>query len=379
MKVAIFTDTFFPEINGVANTLSCMNEYLKKQGIETLFFAPEYGEETEDVDIVRIKGIQVSVYPQARVALPFYSYVKDVVREFKPDIIHVTTQLAIGRMGVKYAIDNDIPLAMSYHTNFDRILKSYKLSPLNPILWRYNRRFYNKSDLTLCPSQDTINILKRKGFRNLELWPHGVDMNCFNPKHYDEAKRTELGGAEKLLFTYVGRLSIEKDLDVYLESIKIVNEKIGTDKINFIFTGNGPYQETIESENIPNVILTGPKRGKDLWSTYASSDVFVFPSGFETFGMALAEAMSSGLPCITVNEGGVVNLATHGENAIVCQYRDPSSIADAIIELADNPMLRKTLGEGGLKTAKGCSWDTVFDKQIASYKRIIRKIKTKVI
>lgn len=374
MKIAIFTDTFYPEINGVVNTLLKLNRYMKQKGIEVHFIAPDYENEKQyniDAKVTRIKGFRTSLSPNSVVSLPSYLYMKDILKDIKPDLVHITTQLGIGRIGLKYAKQFHIPVVMSYHTNFDQYLSFFHLEYLSNIFWSYSKYFYNQGQRTLCPSEDTCEIVRKKKFKNVGIWSRGVDLEKFHPSHRDEELRKELGGKDRLLFSYVGRISPEKDIDVLIESIKIVNKEIGEDKINFIFTGLGPHLEAIKKENIQNILLTGPKSGEELSKTYASADVFLFPSGSETFGNVLLEAMASGLATLSVDAGGVKEFAVHQKNSYVCKYHDVDDIAKGIIELYQNQNLREKLKKGALQTANQRSWETIFDQLLNDYQKII--------
>jgi len=202
------------------------------------------------------------------------------------------------------------------------------------------------------------------------IWSRGVDTTKFNPEYRNEHLRQQLGGSDKLLFLYVGRISAEKEIDTLLESIKLSNEKIG-DKVNFVFTGLGPYSEVLEKCGIQNILLTGPKNGKELYEIYASCDAFVFPSGTETFGNVLLEAMASGLATLSVDSGGVLDFAKDNYNSVVCEHKNIKSIADGIVKLAENEDLRKTLAKGSLDTAEKRSWNSIFSKLINDYQKLI--------
>lgn len=377
MRVAYFTDTFYPEINGVTNTLSYLSEYLDQKGIDNIFFAPDYEKPEQNKfkgKAHRFKGVKTLIAPESRLSLPFYPFHKEKIEEFAPDIVHITDQLGIGRLGIKYAQEFSIPIVMSYHTNFDQYLKFHNLQYLDNILWSYTKRFYGKADLTLCPSMDTLNSLKGRGFEKLGIWSRGIDTKTFNPSYRNEETRIKLGGKDKLLFLYVGRISAEKDLDTLLESIKLVNAQLG-EQVQFVFTGLGPYMSTLEQSGIKNIVLTGAKKGKELSEIYASCDAFVFPSGTETFGNVLLEAMASGLPTLCVNSGGVLDFAKDYENSIICENQNARSIADGIITLAQNSMLRGIIAKGALATAEQRSWNSIFNKLINDYLGVLLKHK----
>lgn len=376
MKIAIFTDTFTPELNGVANTLGYLRRYFDQMDVEYLFITPDYQCPAQEdcPNVYRIKGFQVPISPESRIVLPVYWRHRERIRQFNPDVIHVTTQFGIGRLGVDYAQEFGVPLVMSYHTNFDQYLKFHKLEFLDQPLWDYTKDFYAKGDVTLCPSQDTVDGLAQRGFGRLGIWSRGADLTAFNPNHRSSTLRQSWSTPEKLIFAYVGRLSAEKDLDIYLDAIRIVNQTMA-EQIQFVFTGVGPYEAELQGVNLPNVILTGAKRGKALWETYASADAFVFPSGTETFGNVLLEAMASGLPTISVDAGGVRDFAVDGVNSLVCQHKNAQSLATAICRLADNQLLRQRLSQGALVTAKSRSWERIFENLMKEYSRVFHQNK----
>lgn len=378
MKIAIFTDTLYPEINGVANTLSLFAEYLRSRHIEHMFFAPDYDrveQEAFQSPVVRYKGWAPPLYPECRLAFPLYSFEKSKIEAFKPDVIHVTDQLGIGYMGLKYAREHNIPLVMSYHTNFDQYLKYYKLEFLDSFLWGITRKIYNQADMTLAPSKHTKNQLIFRGFKNVGIWSRGINTEDFNPAKRDIKTRKKLRGktipgVRKFLFLYVGRLAAEKNLDVLQKAIEIVQSKTGN-CCRFVFTGEGPYGEVLKKSQCDAMVFTGVKKGVDLQRIYASCDAFVFPSGTETFGNVLLEAMASGLPSVCVNSGGVTDFAQNGENALVAQANNAKSFAKAMLLLVKKKGLRKKLREGALQTAQKRSWVSIFERLLADYTQAI--------
>ena len=170
----------------------------------------------------------------------------------------------------------------------------------------------------------------------------------------------------------MGRIAREKGLDILSEAIRIINEK-HKDEIVFTFTGDGPYLKELEEMNIPNAVFTGFLQKKELAEIYASSDVFVFPSGTETFGNVLLEAMSSGLPVICTDSGGVTDFTNHLENAYVCRYKDSASLALGMSKMLNNPELRSELRKEALETASIRSWDYIFEGLISQYEGAIQK------
>jgi glycosyltransferase involved in cell wall biosynthesis len=216
MRIAYFTDTFSPQINGVANTMNYLTEYLNKRNIDYLLFAPEYDSNDlsvkQSLSVVRCKGIRPVFYPECSLAFPNYLLLKNRIASFNPDLIHITTEYGIGLCGLMAARDLKIPIVMSYHTNFDRYLNSYGLQHLSSAYWHYMKWFHHFAALNLCPSIDTKNNLNRKGFHDLGIWSRGVDLKDFGPQHYSQNMRDELGGKNAVIFQYAGRLSKKRDL-----------------------------------------------------------------------------------------------------------------------------------------------------------------------
>jgi glycosyltransferase involved in cell wall biosynthesis len=374
MKIAYFTDTYYPEINGVTNTLNNLIPYLRKTGNEYLVFAPDYdkGHEEGEERVLRFKGLRPLVYPNSRLALPIYKTVRSAIIEFDPDVIHITSELGIGLSGLRAARELNIPIVMSYHTNFDSYLGYYGFNHMEKPYWGYMKWFHSFAEVNLCPSSDTLSTLEKIGFRNPDVWSRGIDLSLFSPANFSDEARVKLGGAGKTVFLYVGRIAKEKGLDTLAEAISIINEKYG-DEVVFTFTGDGPYLKELQEMNIPNAVFTGFLQKKELAEIYASSDIFVFPSGTETFGNVLLEAMSSGLPVICTDSGGVTDFTNHLENAYVCRYKNAENLARGMTEMRNNAELRREIRREALETAAMRSWDYIFDGLISQYERVLDK------
>lgn len=369
MRIAFFTDSFDPQINGVTNTLKMLSRYLTRIGIPHLFFAPDY--ETGEADdgsfpIVRFKGITPRIYPECRLAFPSHTRILEELAAFKPDIVHIVTELGIGWAGLKAARALHLPIVMSYHTSFDKYLKYYHLQYLSRPLWAYMRWFHSFALVNLAPSRSTLLELTRNGMGDLALWPRGIDTVRFHPRHRSAEAREALGGDDKLIFLYVGRISVEKGLETLADSIALVNREYGGE-VMWVFTGEGPYLPELTARNIPNAVFTGSRRGDELAAIYASADVFIFPSGTETFGNVVLEAMASGLPVVCTDSGGVTDFTAHDENAVVCPYGSASALAEAAVALLVDTGLRSRLRKQALETANGRTWDSVFESLMSHY------------
>ena len=197
-----------------------------------------------------------------------------------------------------------------------------------------------------------------------------MDTSLYSPDKRSGMWRKRFG-EDKFICLYVGRLSFEKGIDYYIDAIKQLNQTEVGQRIEFVFAGDGPYRETLEQYQISNVHLTGFVRGEMLARLYADADAFIFPSGTETFGNVLLEAMASGLPCVCVDEGGVTDFAKDRENAVVVPYRNAEALKEVIMDLLQNKLLCKRLSMGALRTASERSWDGVMDRLLQSYKDLI--------
>lgn len=373
LRIAYFTDTYYPEINGVTNTLSHLHGYLKQKGIEHLFFTPEYEQEEQEASVKRFRGIQFPFAPNSRIAVTSIQHdvVKRMIEEFQPNLIHVVTELTIGGEGVKIAKEMNIPLVMSYHTNFEQYLAYFHAKFLEKPIRIYLKQFHEHACLNLCPSNQTLHQLEKIGYHNLSIWSRGVDNQLYSPQKRTGKWRRQYGN-QKFICLYVGRLSHEKGLDIYLEAIRKLNKKY-EEKMVFLFAGDGPYRDVLKKCGIKNVHLTGFVKGEELANLYADADLFVFPSGTETFGNVLLEAMASGLPCICTEEGGVLDFARQQENALMVPFRDSVALADAVVKLYQNPILREKISKGALKTGHMRSWESVMDGLMQSYEEVLHR------
>jgi len=380
MRIAFFTDTLAPEVNGVANTLGKLSNYLEKKSIKHAFFAPDYRkEDIKEPDMIsemkrihRFSGVKIKISPESCMSFPRATIINSLCDDFKPDIIHTTTEFGIGYRGLKYATSRDLPLIMSCHTDFCKYLKYFDLEQFETLVEKYLKWFYSFSDKTLVPSKHTLIKLKEKKYENLGIWTRGIDTRKFNAGFRSKEIRNMLGTGDKFAFLYVGRLSPEKGLHLLIHAIREINSRF-PGKAAFVFTGDGPYAEKVRHTGFDNVIITGFKHDKELSEIYASCDCFAFPSGTETFGNTPLEAMASGLPVVGINEGGVTDFLTHGFNAVLSGENDQEAFTQNLISIMENKILHKTLSENALSTALSRDWDSIFDILLEDYMTVIEK------
>ena len=376
MRIALFTDTYLPEVNGVTNTLSKLGNYLDKLNIQQLLIAPDYEKNNLDCcsiyrKVCRFKGISAPISPNSRLAIPAYWDIDKICDKFMPDIIHVTTELGIGFRGMRYALSRNIPLVMSYHTDYCKYLKYHNLDIFRPLLDSYLSWFHNLSCRTLVPSQHTFFELSQKGYRNLDIWSRGIDSKNFSPEFRNDNLRKTLAKG-KFIFLYVGRLSAEKSLDILLNAAGEI-EKRFPGKTAFVFTGDGPYVKVIKDSNLPNLILTGFMKNRELSEMYASADCFAFPSATETFGNVILEALSSGLPVVATTGGGITDLLSHNYNALLCAPDNTNIFTNNLINVMEDKTLRLNLSANALKSISHRDWNYIFNGLVNTYNTAIKE------
>lgn len=369
MRIAYFTDTFLPQVNGVTNTLGKLDAYLEKNSVERMFFAPEYPEagagESKDT-IKRFKSVSLPVYPECRLSIPLYAPLCKLVDEFNPDMIHLVTPLGIGWAGLKYARERGVPLVASFHTYFDAYLKYYRLEYLEDAVWNYFRWFHNFCSINFCPSTDTVRLLDEKGVMNLRIWSRGIDTDKFDPALRNDDFRGRFDAGDKMLFLYVGRVAAEKDLDILLECMNNINS-FYPGKASFVITGDGPYLAHMKKNSPPNACFTGYLKGRELAEAYASADVFLFPSSTETFGNVVLEAMASGLPVIVADAGGVKDSVRDDDDGFLCQARSVIGFTQAMEKFIKDPGLAASMGARARQHTLSKSWDNIFAGLLGDY------------
>lgn len=378
MRVALFTDTYLPSINGVTNTIKALEECMKSRGIEYSIFAPEIPKTELFMckNVRYFKSVSFPLYPEFRLSVPFYSNLIKKADNFNPDIVHSITQAGIGYMGIKYASKRNLPIVSSFTTDICAYLEHYNMSYVKDIVWNYLRWFHNNCDLTLCPSHSTINLLKQKNIYKLGLSSRGVDSKMFSPmKRSEHFRKKYIGNSKKMLFLYAGRIAKEKSLDILMEAIKKLDPWL-SERCSFIIVGDGPYYEEMKKAAPKNVHFTGYFTKEELSEAYASCDSFIFPSATETFGNVVLEAMSSGLPAICVNSGGVKEIVKNGYNGILSPPYEPDGLVKAINFFYNNPLILHKFSENARKTALSKSWDNIFSGLLNDYSKLIpgRKI-----
>ena len=359
MKIAFFTETFLPKVDGIVTRLTKTIDNLVQNGDEVVVFCPEgCPTEYKGAKIIGVAAMPLPLYPELKLGLPGPA-VSDALEEFKPDLIHVVNPAVLGLGGIWLAKTNNIPLIASYHTHLPKYLEHYGMGMLEPLLWELLKAAHNQALLNLCTSTAMVEELESKGIRRTALWQRGVDTQTFKPEFRNQKMRNKLLGKytdKNSLLIYVGRLSAEKQI----ERIKPVLEEIPDACLALV--GDGPYRSQLEKifENTQTNFI-GYLAGEELASAYASGDIFLFPSSTETLGLVLLEAMAAGCPVIGANKGGIPDIINDGVNG--CLY-DPegddegkSSLIEATKKILNNSNKKEDMRIEARKEAEKWSWN----------------------
>jgi glycosyltransferase involved in cell wall biosynthesis len=267
MRILVATDAWHPQVNGVVRTLTMMAESAQKFGVDVVFLTPQ-----------SFRTVALPSYPDLRVALPLPAHVARLIAEAKPDNIHIATEGPIGVLVRRYCRKNGIPFTTSFHTRFPEYVSARAPIPESWV-WAVLRRFHGRSGAVMAATPALAAELRSRGFRNIVLWPRGVDAELFHPRAAD------LGLPRPVLLS-VGRVAVEKNLEAFLD-LDVPGTKV--------VVGDGPARAELE-KRYPKAVFLGARQGESLAEAYAAADLFVFPSMTDTFGLVLLEALASGVP-----------------------------------------------------------------------------------
>ena len=368
MRIALFTETFLPKVDGIVTRLRHSVEHLQRGGDQVLVIAPDGGiSEYKGAKIYGVSGIPLPLYPELKLALPRPT-IRTVLAEFKPDLIHVVNPAVLGLGGLYYAKVMDIPLIASYHTHLPQYLQHYGLGALEGLLWELLKAAHNQAQLNLCTSTAMVEELVNHGIERVDLWHRGVDTEMFQPHLASANMRSRLsqGHSDKTILLYVGRVSAEKEID----QIKPILEAIPQACLAIV--GDGPHREALE-EHFANTStnFVGYLHGLELASAFASADAFIFPSRTETLGLVLLEAMAAGCPVVAANSGGIPDIVTDGLNGCLFNPNDGQGAIAATKRLLAVQEERETLRYNARQEAERWSWEAATNHLKGYYQKVV--------
>lgn len=369
MKIAFFTETFLPKVDGIVTRLTKTVQHLVAAGDEVLIFCPEGAPRRYmGAEVVGVPALPLPLYPELKLALPRPA-VSEALERFAPDLVHVVNPAVLGLGGIWLAKTRGLPLVASYHTHLPKYLEHYGMGMLEPLLWELLKAAHNQARLNLCTSTAMVEELAGKGIQHTALWQRGVDTELFRPELRSEAMRARLHGSHDdtgNLLLYIGRLSAEKQI----ERIRPVLEALPQARLALV--GDGPHRQQLERLfDGTATTFVGYLAGEELASAYASGDAFLFPSSTETLGLVLLEAMAAGCPVVGANRGGIPDIVSDGENGCLYDPDEPSSLIRAVERLLGDAARRRELRQAARQEAERWGWAGATEQLRGYYRKVL--------
>lgn len=366
VRVAIVTESFLPEVNGVVNSVLRTVEHLHEHGHEAMVIAP--GAEIDEycgAKVVKIPALDLPIVNSLPIGVPTRK-ILTALREFEPDVVHLASPFVVGFRGVMAANKIGVPSVAVYQTDVPAFAQAYGLGLASRLAWTIVHRIHSAADRTLAPSTDAVRQLRGHGIPRVHRWARGVDVDRFSPDHADPALRAELAPNGELIVGFVGRLAPEKQVErlVPLDDV---------DGVQVVIVGDGPGADALKAK-MPNAKFLGAQYGDELARTFASMDVFAHTGPYETFCQTAQEAMASGLPVIAPAAGGPCDLVDNGRTGYLVPV-DRDEYADAIVDrvarLAADPDARRTMGVAARQTVLGRTWPSICGELMQHYYAVI--------
>lgn len=367
MRVAIVSESFLPQVNGVSSTVRHVLDRLVESGHQAMVIAP--GSSTgpapdgyRGVPVVRVRSVGLPGYRSFRLGMPCLA-VRRALEEFRPDVVHLASPVLLGACGLRAARRLGVPSVAVYQTDLSGFAGQYAL-PAGTMLDRWTARLHRGADRTLVPSGSSWTQLEALGVDNLHLWRRGVDTTLFGPERrsrqlHDSWARADAPVGARTLVGFVGRLAKEKQVRRLLEVARVPG-------VRLVVVGDGPERAWLQA-HLPDAVFTGMLSGAELARAFASLDVFVHTGTNETFCQTVQEAQASGVPVVAPASGGPLDLVTHGVSGLLYDPEDPRGLRRAVATAVGDPVLRIRMAEAGRAAVAGRSWARVVDQLVSEH------------
>ncbi len=371
MKIALYSGTYVKDKDGAVKSISQLVSSFRNNGHQVTVWSPDVSplDNHNGLTVHTVPAVPVPQYPDYKFGF-FSSYTKRQLDAFAPDIVHISTPDLVGRKFLLYAKDKSLPLASAFHTDFPSYLKYYRLKFAERPFWKYLTWFYNGCDIVFAPNESVRLKLERENIRNIEIWSRGVDKELFDPSHRSEKLRSAWNAVGRTVFVYAGRFVLYKDIDVVMKVYDRFMEAGYADRVRFVMIGSGPKESEMK-RRMPDAIFPGYLTGAELSATYASGDIFLFPSITEAFCNVALEALASGLPAVVSNEGGCRDIVEKSGGGLVARSGDIDDFFSKCLELFGNSVRCRELKAHGLAFAETKSWSAINSVVIDRYQKMV--------
>jgi glycosyltransferase involved in cell wall biosynthesis len=373
MRIAYFNANLKFGQDGVTRVVYKMIEGVLERGHEAIAITsilPELSQQT--IPMYKVPSVVIPLHKEYRIAVPGYQSFAGILEEFRPDILHINSPCTLGFGAVKYAKHFDVPVVATYHTHFPTYPRYFNLTRLEDLVWRITRNLYNSIDRTLVPSMPILQELTENNILRLQYLPNGVDTGLFTPERRNNSWRAQFGGGSKPIVLFVSRLVWEKDLRVLAHAYQQLKTK--RNDFEMVIVGDGHARQEFE-QLMPGAHFLGYQSGVTLAESFASADIFVFPSTTETFGLVTLEAMASGLTPVAAKMGGAIEIIQDGTSGLLAKPFDGADLAQKVEWLLDHPNYSRTMGEQAHLRAQEYRWESILGNLFTVYEDVIRQKK----
>lgn len=376
MRVACVTETYPPEVNGVSLTVARMVEGLQARNHDVQLVRPrqQSAEEPDRGDRfheVLLRGMPIPRYPSLRMGMPAKRTLARLWTLQRPDVVHIATEGPLGWSALQAAQHLKLPVCSDFRTNFHAYTQHYGIGWLRKPIMAYLRKFHNRTQCTMVPTEALRRELRAEGFERLEVVSRGVDTRQFDPARRSAALRAQWGADDDtLVVCCVGRLAREKNLEVLIDAFRGIERRMPTARL--VLVGAGPLEAELGSA-CPGVVLAGQRCGEELAAHYASADLFLFPSLTETFGNVTTEALASGLPVVAFDYAAAAQVIDHEVHGLRVPFGDTAAFAEAALSLAFDPARRERLGLAARARARQLDWAAIVQRFESVLSDVIRQ------
>ncbi|RHW16985.1 glycosyltransferase family 1 protein [Sphingomonas gilva] len=375
LRIALFSGNYNYTRDGANQALNRLVAYLLAQGAAVRIYSPtvEHPAFPATGDLVDVPAVPMPFgRGEYRFAMGLPAKVRADLRKFAPNMVHVSAPELLGHRAVTYARRHHLPVVASVHTRFETYPRYYNLGFMEPLVEKGLKRFYNRCDAIVAPSRSMADLLAEQGMNpHIGIWSRGVDHHIFNPAARSLEWRRSLGiGDDEVAIGFLGRLVLEKGLDVFGEAMQALAARGVPHRVLVI--GDGPARETFAAQ-VPEAVFAGFQRGADLGRAVASMDIFLNPSVTETFGNVTLEAMACAVPVVAADATGSASLVEDGVTGRLVPPRDIAAYADALAHYATDDAARRAAGQAGYDAAKAYGWDAINQKVVDTYLEVIAR------
>ena len=375
MRIALVTETFTPEVNGVAMTLGRITEGLLRLGHTLQIIRPSQSssdspnKRTGQEDVL-VTGFPIPFYNELRFGFPSENRLVKLWQQKRPDVVHVATEGPLGLFAINVARKLRIPVTSSFHTNFQNYSSHYGIGFLRGPIEVYMRWLHNRTMATLAPTHAMVQTLQARGYLNVALFSRGVAIELFSPIHRSSALRESWAvNDQDIVVLYVGRLAKEKNVNLVLRSFLAIKSRHPNAKL--VFVGDGPLAKSLQEE-CPDAIFAGMKTGKELAAHYASGDLFLFPSATETFGNVVPEALASGLAVVAYDYAAAATMITNEVNGCLVPFGDEAGFVSRAWALASAPHKLLALRQQAAPSVSHLDWGSVCEQFAGALAKVVK-------